>query len=154
MTVKETKEKIQKTLLPILDKRDAFLLDVNIRFERGARIIQAFVDTDKGITIDECADISRDLSHEIDSVQVLEGVTYQLEISSPGLDRPLKLLRQYHKNVGRRFKVKYSTEAEPAFLTATLVAVADDKVTFQQENGEALTIPFSQIIESREELPW
>lgn len=154
MTIQQIKQKIQETALPILERRGAFLLDVSVRFERGTRVVQVFADTDRGITVDECADISRELSREIATASPFGASPYQLEISSPGIDRPLKLLRQYQKNVGRRFRVKFAGANGPAQLTGTLVSVVDDQITFQEENGEAISLPFDQILESKEELPW
>ncbi len=154
MTLQQIKREISTTVAPILDRRGAFLLDVNVRFERRARIIQVFADTDDGITINECAEISRELSRELDAGDRLGPAPYQLEVSSPGIDRPLKLLRQYHKNIGRRFHVKFKSGTEPATMTATMVSVVDDQITFQEENGEPISLSFDQIIESQEELPW
>jgi ribosome maturation factor RimP len=64
------------------------------------------------------------------------------------------MLRQYKKNVGRTFTVKYRQDAEQKTLKGTLSALADDRLTFVGENGEPTTIEFSDIIESTEELPW
>jgi ribosome maturation factor RimP len=154
MTFKEITEITEELALPILDKEGAFLVEVRVRVERGATVIQVFVDTDSGITIDQCATISRSLKSMLDTHGTLATVVYQLEVSSPGLDQPLKLLRQYQKNVGRRFHVRFSTGHEPGSMTATLVAVQGDQVTFRPEAGEEISLPFNQILESKEELPW
>ncbi len=139
--------------MPLLAPHDAFLVDVQVRNERGAKLVQIFVDTDAGIRIDQCAAISRDVAREFESHHLLEG-KFHLEVSSPGIDKPLKLLRQYQKNTGRRFKVKFAGDPDPKFLSATLVSVIGEQLTFQPDKGEAVTLPFSQMIESKEELPW
>lgn len=154
MTIQEIKQEISKRVVPILDRRNAFLVDVNIRFENGSKIVQVFADTDRGITINECADISRDLARELDVAGPLGSSPYQLEVSSPGIDKPLKLLRQYPKNVGRRFRLTFRSGTEKSQMTGTLVSVVDDQITFQEENGEPISFAFDQIIESQEELPW
>jgi len=153
MSFSEIKQKIESSLLPILEARNAFLVDVFVRGEKGTKIVQAFVDTDAGITIEQCAEISRELSRALSFTEALGGA-YNLEVSSPGIDKPLKLLRQYQKNIGRKYKVHYKKDEEALFMTGTLASVAGEKITFSSVSGEALTLEFSQIIESKEELPW
>ncbi len=149
----EIQQNIEGLVGPVLKRQEAFMVDLQVRNERGGKLIQVFVDTDRGITIEQCAEISRDLSREFDAQRIFEG-NIQLEVSSPGIDRPLRLLRQYHKNIGRRFTVKYASNGEQKTISAMLVSVVDDQLTFQPKEGESLMLSFSQIIESKEELPW
>lgn len=149
----EIREKVQTLLSSILDRQAAFLIEVSIRNERSGKLIQVYADTDKGITIEECAQISRELERELDREGVIPG-PYKLEVSSPGLERPLKLLRQYRKNIGRRFKVLHQLPDSRTTLVGRLESVAEDKLTFQTDGGESVTLDFSKIIETKEELPW
>src|SRR5690348_13521951 len=71
--------------------------------QRPARLL-VIVDGDNGVTIDACAQLSRELSQALDEQDLLPQA-YNLEVSTPGLDHPLQLKRQYKKNVGRGFKV-------------------------------------------------
>lgn len=151
--MKEVEEKVRDLLRPIVDRLDAFVVDLDIRTERGEKIVRAFVDTDTGITVEQCATISRELSHELALSNLIPG-GYRLEISSPGLDRPLLLLRQYRKNIGRKFRVKYRVEGEARFSVATLENVEGDLLTFMEPSGKSFTVQFDSIIESKEELPW
>ena len=64
-----------------------------------------------GITIDDCANLNRELSKELDEITLSLQDSYLLEVSTPGLDQPLKLKRQYKKNIGRRLKVKLADKA-------------------------------------------
>lgn len=77
---------------------DKFLVDVLI--QPGNRI-SVFVDGDHGVSIDDCRNISRSLVKML----IMEDEDVELSVSSPGLDRPLKLLRQYHKNIGREMEI-------------------------------------------------
>jgi ribosome maturation factor RimP len=149
----EQKHKVEELSLPVLEQHNAFLVEVQVRNERGGKMVQLFIDTDRGITIEQCAEVSRDLSKVFDDERLFDG-NYQLEVSSPGIDRPLRLLRQYPKNIGRRFRVKFAGESEPQFMTATLISVVDDRLTFQPDQGEAITLEFERILESKEVLPW
>ena len=149
----EIREKVEKLLSRILEQHEAFLVDVSIRSERGGKLVQAFVDTDKGITIESCAQISRELAGDLERDGIIQG-SYRLEVSSPGIDKPLRMLRQYRKNLGRRFKVIHQAPESLNTLIGTLEAVAGDKLTYKTDVGETVTLDFSKIIESKEELPW
>jgi ribosome maturation factor RimP len=153
MNVAEIRQKIEGLAAPAIERRGAYSVDIQLRRERGEQVVQLFVDTDRGITIDECAEISRELVREFELARVFE-VPYRLEVSSPGLEKPLRYLRQYPKNVGRRFRVNIASEQGPRTLLATLVSVEGDRLTFQPDDGEPVTLPFDTIIESKEELPW
>jgi ribosome maturation factor RimP len=84
---------------------DQFLVDVIVS-SRNFSKITVIIDGDHGITIDDCGKISRVLSEKIDELNLDTGASsYVLEVSTPGLDHPLKLRRQFEKNVGRNVKV-------------------------------------------------
>ena len=151
--MQEIKEKIRSLLGPVLDQHQAFLIDVVIRNERGGKLVQVFLDTDIGVTIEQCAEISRNLMREIERENVIE-TSYRMEVSSPGIDKPLKLLRQYRKNTGRRFKVTFEKAGSTSTIVGSLSSIVDDVLTFAPDKGEPVALRFSEIIESKEELPW
>ena len=153
MTILEIKQKLQELLTPILDRHNAFLVDVTVRPERGTKILQAYLDTDQGITIGECAEISRELGRALAQDGLLQG-PYQLEVSSPGMDRPLRLLRQFRKNIGRKFKVTFRRPEGSTTTSGTLESVEESTLTFSAESGEPIKVEFAQIIEAKELLPW
>jgi ribosome maturation factor RimP len=106
------------------------------------------IDGDLGITIDDCADLSRVLSKEFDERAFFGDENYLLEVSTPGLDHPLKLKRQYVKNIGRSLRVK----RQEAVIEGKLKEVTEDKLVLTQETGtgkkkeEVITeVPFSEI---------
>jgi ribosome maturation factor RimP len=83
------------------DQRGIYLVEVLLH----GRKIEVICDSDTGLTIDDCTGITRYLQFHIDHENMFEG-NYTLEVSSPGLERPLKLPRQFKKNVGRPVSVK------------------------------------------------
>jgi len=145
--------KLVEMLTSIVSARNAFLVGMEEQKERGQRVIKAFVDTDEGITIVLCAEINREFGAALDA-QNLINEPYELEISSPGIDRPLKLLRQYKKNLGRKFTVQYLRGDERVSFTGVLEAIEGEKLTFATDKQETQSLEFSKIIESIEELPW
>jgi len=154
MRIQEISQKIKNVADTILESRGAFVVDMHIRIERAGVLIQIFADTDAGITIDQCAHISRELRGVLEAERTLEEKDFRVEVSSPGMDRPLKLLRQYPKNIGRKFSVRFISEPEPASMKAVLLQVEGTQLTFQPDGGEPISLSFDQIIESKEELPW
>ncbi|MBI3586166.1 MAG: ribosome maturation factor RimP [Ignavibacteriales bacterium] len=149
----EIEEKITNLVQGLLEGKEIFLVNVAIRGERGSKIAQVYIDTDRGITIGECAEISRELRKAVDEADIFQGA-YHLEVSSPGIDKPLRLLRQYHKNIGRPFEVTYREHEGSSSFIGKLTALTDDRLTFTPNKGEPKTIVFSQIIESKLQLPW
>ncbi|MBM4161427.1 MAG: ribosome maturation factor RimP [Ignavibacteria bacterium] len=149
----EFRQKLKELVEPLLERHGAYLVDLALRHERGTRLVEVFADTDKGITIEECAEISRDLGRQLETQQVFDRA-YRLEVSSPGLDKPLRLLRQYRKNIGRRYRVDYASGQERKRLIAKLDAVSGTALTFVLDSGDAVTLDFSIVIEAKEELPW
>lgn len=144
---------IENLIGPILASKKAFFVELKELNERGQSRIELFVDTDRGITIAECAALSREIGTCLAAAGVSDE-SYELEVSSPGIDQPLKLLRQYKKNFGRRFRVKYRSGTSRSSFTGTLVGVEGNQLTFADGQKESVKIEFEDIIESIEELPW
>jgi ribosome maturation factor RimP len=124
-----------------------FIVEVVISARNGPKKVLVIIDGDQGVSIDDCATLSRELSHYLDESGIIEEA-YTLEVSTPGLDQPLKLRRQFVKNVGRRLKVKLADKIEEGRLEA----VTDETITLIAETGsgkkkelKSINIDFSQI---------
>lgn len=105
---------------------DIFIVDISL-VKAKVTVLSILLDTDEGITIDECARISRALNHYLEEEDPFN-FHFRLEVSSPGVGRPLKVRRQYHKNVGRKLKV---TTLEGELLKGKLLATDDTGITLQ-----------------------
>jgi ribosome maturation factor RimP len=147
------KVEIIRLLTPFLVPIDAFLVDLHIVSGTKRKIVLVFIDTDLGITIDQCAEISRSLGAAIDFHRIFE-CPYVLQVSSPGLEKPLRMLRQYRKNIGREYKVRYRNGNLIDDITGKLTAMNDELLTFIKNDGKRIDIPFKEIIETIEKLPW
>lgn len=122
-----SKEQIETVLLPYLEEGKYFIVDIQIKASRTTQKIMILLDSDEGITIQECADISRSVGEDLEADEAME-TPYTLEVSSPGLDQPLRLPRQYQKNVGRDLKV---TLTSGQILTGTLEEVKEGSIVLQ-----------------------
>jgi ribosome maturation factor RimP len=110
---------------------------VTVRFlekQRPARLL-VIIDGDSGVTIDACAQLSRDLSHTLDEQDIVP-VAYTLEVSTPGLDHPLQLKRQYRKNVGRGLKVHLNNKQ---IVQGRLESATDDMIVVEEQVKQAGT---------------
>lgn len=123
----ELKEQIESFLEPYLEGGKYFIVDIQSKPARGSQKLMILLDSDAGITIQECADISRGLGNDLEAANAID-TAYTLEVSSPGLDQPLRLPRQYQKNVGRTLKV-FLTSGEA--LIGTLEEVKDNSIVLQ-----------------------
>lgn len=93
-----TKEKVEAILQSFIDSEKEFVVDVSVA--AGNRI-QVLLDSDDAITIERCAEVSREIEKHLDR----DTEDFELEVSSAGLSAPLKMLRQYKKNIGRSLDV-------------------------------------------------
>lgn len=102
-----------------------FIVDVLYNSRQRPAKLMVIVDGDNGVTIDVCAELSRKLSNLMDERNLLDDA-YLLEVSTPGLDHPLKLKRQYFKNIGRGVKVHLK---DKSIVQGKLLSVADESLT-------------------------
>lgn len=124
-----------------------YVVDIAVRGERGSSIVQVFVDTDQGVTADQCALVSRHLSSELDRLNLIMG-RYTIEVSSPGLDRPLKLARQFKKNIGRHLKLVSRVETGTTTAFGILQDVSASSLTLLTQNEGALSFSLDDIEEA------
>lgn len=134
----------------IADRPDLFIVDVKMH---GSGLLTILMDGDQGIGIQDCAAISRHVGFYLEEENAIEQA-YNLEVSSPGIDTPLKSFRQYNKNLNRQVSVK---QADGNKREGKLIAVNQEGLTLQEsvkEKGKKAQIvenfiPFDQIAETK-----
>lgn len=119
----------QKVNNLIKDDSDLFLVEVKIRPTNN---IKVFIDGDQGVNIEKLVQYNRRLYKEIEESDMFPNGNFSLEVSSPGLDEPLKLHRQYLKNIGRYVEVM---EKEGNKKEGKLLSVSDDGIIIEEEKG-------------------
>lgn len=110
---------------------DVFIVDMALK-QGVASVLSIHVDTDAGITIAQCARISRHLNVYLEEEAGLE-FPFNLEVSSPGVGKPFKVQRQYFKNVGRNLKVKLQ---DGSVQKGKLVAATEEGITLEIKPGK------------------
>ncbi len=105
----DLEKRLEELVLRHLPDKQYFLTEVVARPAGSKTKISVFLDGDEGISIDTCAQVSREISKELDQLDLLKH-PYTLMVSSPGLDRPLKLPRQYQRNIGKQVKINLKND--------------------------------------------
>jgi ribosome maturation factor RimP len=131
MTLEQQIEQIEgKANALLAENPDLFLVEIKIKPTNNVKL---FVDGDNGITIERLSQLNKTLYKSLDESGLFPGGDFSLEVSSPGLDEPLKLHRQYKKNVGRPVEVILK---EGAKKEGSLIEVATDGIVIETETGK------------------
>lgn len=146
------KEKVESLLDKALEEHPSlFLIDFTVG---GDNTIKVVLDGDKGVTLQDCMDVSRAIEHNLDR----EEEDFSLEVASAGATTPLRMPRQYTKNIGRKLKVR----TDSGELEGTLVQATENNITLEWKAREPKPvgkgkvtvqkkrdIPFSEIQEAK-----
>lgn len=143
-----TSQSIEELALPVVNGKNAFIVDILIRGEKSGKVVELFIDTDSGVTSDLCAEVSRELAPLLDEADVFPG-RYHLIVSSPGADRPLKFSRQYAKHIGRKFMVVYKANNVTEKIEGNLLKANTDTIEVELSAKEIAILRFTDIIEAR-----
>lgn len=155
MTVLENlNDRIKELAETVLEGRPLFVVDIQVKGHKGSRTVWIYIDSEEGgVDLDECAKISDELSLLLDAHNVVEG-RYRLNISSPGLDRPLVDPRQYPKNVGRKATVRFNKAGEELRVEGTIKKFADDQLIIEKKDGSSESVDYGNILETKILAAW
>lgn len=132
----EYEQKTEKMLEPILAENHFELVDVEYVKEGGSWYLRAYIDKPGGITVDDCEIVNRALGDLLDQDDFIED-SYILEISSPGLGRPLKKERDFERSLGEEVEIRtYRMVNKQKEFRGILKAYDKDTVTIELEDGE------------------
>lgn len=131
----EYESRVEEFLLPIMEKESFELVDVEYVKEAGTWYLRAYIDKEGGFTVDDCETVSRLLSDWLDKEDFIDD-SYILEVSSPGLGRPLKKEKDYKRSLGEQVEVRLfkAVDRQKEFVGA-LKAYDADTVTIGFEDG-------------------
>jgi ribosome maturation factor RimP len=147
------KEKIAGLIAPIIDAHQIDLIDIELKGKPGQLVLRIYVDMVGGIGLDQCAVISREISDVLDMADLIQG-RYRLEVSSPGLDRPLKSARDFERNIGRQVRVNYRGEdGVVATLTGTIKTVTENEV-FLEVDSQLHRVALTTIVLAKVLAAW
>ena len=132
-------------LLPIMEEMNFELVDVEYVKEAGTWYLRAYIDKEGGIAVDDCEVISRALSDWLDKEDFIDD-SYILEVSSPGLGRPLKKERDFVRSMGKDVDVRlYRQLNKQKEFTGALSAYDENTVTLTMEDGSQMVFEKADI---------
>ena len=150
----EALEAVRGVARRVTDSRGYELVDVELKTAPGGRLVRLFVDKPGGIGLDELQSVSEEVSAILDAEDPIES-HYTLEVSSPGLDRPLKGESDYRRFIGKLARISsYEPVEGRRHWTGRLEEVGEDAVTvrLEQEKGALARIPLAKIASARLEV--
>ena len=139
-------ENIKEIVTKVVERNGFLLIDLILRGTEHNRVIEVYFDGEKDVSADDCALVSREIESHLNDLLV-KHPDFRLDVSSPGIDRPLKFLKQYQKHVNRKFDISYRSGEEIKKLSGKLAAVAGDHLTFISNNKEVI-INFNNIVKA------
>ena len=128
------------------------LVDVEIFRAGKRRVVRIYVGRREGVTIAECAKVSRELGTLLDADNIMQDENYILEVSSPGLDRPFKTIKDYRRNVGRFVRATLREPLEglgnKKLVVGKLAEVGETSITVDSD-GTPRSIPLDLILQAK-----
>ena len=142
---------IEETVAPVVDDHGLELVDLDWRALRPRGLLRLYVDKAGGIGVGDCERLSRELGDVLDAAAVIDG-GYDLEVSSPGLDRQLKKDREYRWAIGKQVRCWLAGGAE---FHGRLTEVTPERLVLEQ-NGQRTELGRAQVTKARleAEVPW
>ncbi|MCY7359469.1 MAG: ribosome maturation factor RimP [Rudanella sp.] len=123
--------KITELLQPYLNNDHFYVVEVKVAGARGGKLkVTLLLDSDEGITIEECASISRQLGNQLEEMEFFGEAPFTLEVSSPGVDFPLTQARQFRRNISRTLSL---TQLDGKTLKGKLESVTDEQIVLDVE---------------------
>lgn len=142
----ERVEEFANSLLPSMGLE---LVEVQFRREGHGWVLRLFIDGEQGITVDHCADVSRELSNYLDMEDLID-YPYNLEVSSPGLERPLKTMAAVERFTGKkaRFKLREPIREQKVFI-GIINQVNDNEIELLLEDNTTVQFDFDLVRKAR-----
>lgn len=146
--------RVEQLLLPILVEQGLELVELEYKPAGRDSILRAFIDKPGGVSLDDCEAVSRELSVQLDVDDCIPG-SYTLEVSSPGLDRPLKKLDDFTRFKGRlavlkTYELMPDSKGNPRkTFRGTIVGVKDELIQLHLKEGQTASIPWTGVEKAR-----
>ncbi|MCK9209631.1 MAG: ribosome maturation factor RimP [Ignavibacteriaceae bacterium] len=137
-------KKIVNITKEIIDQNGLLLIDFLFRGFQNSTVIEVYIDGEKSVSVEDCAKISREINEKIEAENLFESA-YRLEVSSPGVEKPLKFLQQFTKHINRSFDLQLAEEQGTIKkVTGKLLSIDGENMVFLIQKEE-VTVPFNTI---------
>ena len=145
-TVIERVREFAESLLPAMGLE---LFDVQFRREGHGWVLRLVVDKEEGVTLDDCSRVSRETSDFLDVEDIIDH-PYHLEVSSPGLERPLRTMAECRRHIGNKVRIKLKQEIDSQRVIIGELATAEhNELTVLSEESATYTIEWENVQKAR-----
>ncbi len=142
-------EQIEKHVIAILDSMDTELVDIQYRTEGHGWVLRLFIDVEGGVNLDHCAKVSREVGQVLDVEEVIEHA-YHLEVSSPGVERPLKSIESFERFIGKKARIKLHEAVEGGKTFEGIIESVDgDEISLAADGKIIIKCKFDQLNKAR-----
>jgi len=149
-----TIERIREVIAPILTSMGLELVDLELSGHGRRGHLRIFIDKAGGVNVDDCEQVSRYVGHALDVADPISHA-YLLEVSSPGLDRPLRKAEDYQRAVGKLVRLKLNQPRDGEWvLIGRLQGLQEDVIEIKPEDGEPVRVALADIAQARLEVEW
>lgn len=145
------KKQVEILALPVLEERGLELIEVQYRREQSGWVLRLIIDKQEGVSLDDCTAVSREISQLLDIEDFIDQA-YNLEVSSPGLDRPLKNMADFQRFTGRKAKIKTIAPIDGEHVFIGKILQATGETIILAVGSRELEIPFAQVAKARLEV--
>ena len=144
-------KRVEEVVLPVLEELGLELVELQFRREQSGWVLRLIIDKPDGINLDDCAVASRELSQLLDIEDFIDQA-YNLEVSSPGLDRPLKSMADFQRFTGRKAKIKTIEPIAGEHVFIGRIKKTEGETIILEIGRKEVTMPFSQVARARLEI--
>ena len=146
------KERIHDIAVPVSGQLGVDIVDIELAGNARRTVLRIFLDKPGGVTLEDCEKFSRSLSAVLDVEDPISS-RYVLEVSSPGLDRPLRTRRDFQISTGKLARIVTREKiAGETLLIGRILSANEQSVTVVVEGSKEVSIPFEQISKARLEI--
>lgn len=146
----DTKQKVLRLAKQVADEQGVEIFDIEL-LGKGKLLLRVIIDKEGGVTLGDCERLSKSLGTVLDVEDLFPG-SYTMEISSPGLDRPLKGIKDFEKNIGRLARIITIEKIENQnFFIGRITKINGNFIKFLV-NGSEIDIPFEKISKAKLEV--
>ncbi len=145
------KERVKAIALPLLKEQGLELLEVQYRREQHGWILRLVIDRPGGVSLEDCVAVSRELSQILDIEDFID-TAYNLEVSSPGLNRSLKSMADFERFVGRKAKIKTIEPIAGEHVFIGRIRETEGESIVLEVGRREVVIPFPQVARARLEV--
>ena len=141
------RDRVFSLIEPVLEDSGFELVEVEYLSMHGRWVLRLFIDKEGGVTIDDCAGVSRDLGDIIDVKEIIDH-EYVLEVSSPGLNRPLRKEKDFIRIIGSRIKLKMTRDINGQKNFAGKLKNFSNRIIFLEIDGKLVELPLDDVEKS------